>query len=347
MMRSIILRLARAIGLFKLSRFLTRKQLRILAYHGIWIGSEPHFGDCLFMSAKRFERRMEMLSQSGYQIISLAEGYRRLKNRSLRSGDIVITIDDAWYGSYLHMLPVLEKFHFPATLYVTTYYVLACKPVINVLIQYMFSRGFYQDNVCSDDTLFKDLLRKKIDKEDIVEQVITYIDALPTLQERYDITVRISHLLNIDIEKLLAQGCFMLMNSEQIREAHAAGIDIQLHTHTHRVHDFDSDLFRREIYLNKQHLCTILGCSPDVFSHFCYPSGMYEKTIFNDLSDAGIETATTTEFGLNRRDTDPLALKRILDSESMSDHEFEAKISGFWSSLKEISNKFYNWRYTD
>ncbi|HUG78289.1 MAG TPA: polysaccharide deacetylase family protein [Burkholderiales bacterium] len=140
-MKRLFLYFAKALGLFALSRLATRGQLRLLCYHGIWLGGDPHYGDCLYMSRQRFAQRVGLLARQGYPVLPLQDALERLRNGTLPDCAVAITIDDAWYGTYLHMLPVLRQHRMPATVYVTTYYVMARRPVLNVLIGCMVTRA--------------------------------------------------------------------------------------------------------------------------------------------------------------------------------------------------------------
>lgn len=127
-MKAFLLRLARISGCFALTRILTRSRLKILCYHGIWIGPAPHYGDCLYMAAHTFTERMAWLEKKGYRVLTLDEGLRKCRDGRLGLRDVVITIDDAWYGTWLHMVPVLRRHAFPSTLYVPTLEVISQEP---------------------------------------------------------------------------------------------------------------------------------------------------------------------------------------------------------------------------
>ncbi len=334
-MMQTLLAAARACGLFALSRWLTRGQLRILCYHGIWTGPAPHFGDCLFMSPERFARRMAWLARAGYRVVPLGEGCRRLQAGQANARELVITIDDAWAGIAQHMLPVLHRHRFAATLYVTSYYVLAQRPVLNVLLGYMVERATRRPE---PGRLAPDLDAAAAPSQ-VAAVLAAQVDALPSLELRWAEVERLGRELGIDLDALRTHGAFMLMTPAQIRDAHAQGVDIQLHTHTHRLHDFAPDSVRRELGLNREHLARMLDRQPEDFTHFCYPSGEYEPAVFDALRAAGIVSATTTDFGLNAPGAEPLALKRILDCESMSDLDVEARLSGFWSVLGAVRRR--------
>jgi hypothetical protein len=115
------------------------------------------------------------------------------------------------------------------------------------------------------------------------------------------------------------------MSPEQIAKASVSGIDIQLHTHRHRV-PADAELLVREIKQNRSVLEPIVGRR---LRHLCYPSNVWSKSQWPALAKAGIETATTCDPGMNRKDTVPLALLRFMDGNDIPQIRFEAELSGF------------------
>ncbi len=333
MLKILALQVARLIGLFALSRALTKGQLRILCYHGIWLGSQPHYGDCLFMGAGTFEQRMELLARRGYRVIPLSRGCEALAAGRVDAHDVVITIDDGWVGTYLHMLPVLKRHDFPATLYVTTENVVAQEPVLYVLATFLAARA-----TCKPDPaqLFPDQPPHTLNTEQLAQKIADRILSRPTAASRRAETQRIASLLGIDFADLEARRTFMLMKPEEVRDAYEQGLDIQLHTHSHRMHGFDHEQLRGELDLNRDSLAQMLGTPPERLRHFCYPSGLFQPELFPVLQGRGIESATTTEFGLNPSGTSPYALRRILDCESVSDIELEARLCGFWGLVSAL-----------
>lgn len=327
------LRIARLMGLFAISRVLTRGKLRILCYHGIWQGGQPHYGDCLFMSADRFKQRMDLLARNGYRVISLRQGCEAMANGRVGPRDVVITIDDGWVGTYLHMLPSLEKHGFPATLYVTTEKVVEQEPVLYVLAAFLAERAPHDADL---QAIFPDRLPQRLSTDQLTRKIAGRLLAEPTAIGRRAETHRIASLLGIDFPALEALRAFTLMTPAELRDAHKRGLDIQLHTHSHRMHDFEHEHLRSELDLNRDLLAQMLEVAPERMTHFCYPSGLYQPELFPVLKSCGIKSATTTEFGLNPPRSSPYALKRILDCESLSDIELEARLSGFWSLISAV-----------
>ncbi len=335
--RERLLGLARALGLFRLCRRLTRRKLRILCYHGIWLGGAPHYGDCLFMSAERFVQRAELLARLGYPVLPLDEAVTRLAAGTLPDCALVITIDDGWYGTYARMLPALKRHGLPATVYVTSYYLLARRPVLNVLVGYMVASsprlpvaGALRDAVPG---LAPFEVEEASMRARLPEALSAHLDALPSLDARWETLERIAAVFGFDLAAVLADRRFDLMNADELLQARRDGFDIQLHTHSHRMHGFDRSRLCEEVRRNRDALSGALGETADSLRHFCYPSGVWDARVFDTLRSLGIRSATTTDFGLNGQDAEPLALRRILDCESMSELELEAKLCGFWSIL--------------
>lgn len=325
---------ARRLGLFGLARLLTRGRLRILCYHGVWIGPAPHYGDCLFVSAGMFERRMAMLAERGYRVLSLSRAMELLAARQVGMRDVVITIDDAWQGTERHMLPVLEKHRFPATLYVPTSNVVSGEPVLPVLVVYLVTeatrRGLY-------DKLAALLPSLPAEREvELADRLESWLLGLPGWSERLAALRAVGQVLDLDIDTLLAWGAFSLMSPAALRRAAQSGIDVQLHTHHHTMHGMDAAGVEQEIELNRSTLATLLECEPASLQHLCYPSGEHDRSVFDVLRRCNVQTATTTEFGLAGSDDAQWALPRILDGELLSEIQLEARLSGFWSLAKGL-----------
>jgi peptidoglycan/xylan/chitin deacetylase (PgdA/CDA1 family) len=118
------------------------------------------------------------------------------------------------------------------------------------------------------------------------------------------------------------------------------GLDIQLHTHRHRISKAGHFCIEEEVEDNRARLEPLTG---QPLQHFCYPSGVYDRAIWPDLKKIGIASATTTAPGLVGRSAEIYALPRILDGEHVSDLEFEAELSG----LLELKRSFFKWLKTE
>lgn len=330
--------LAKHTGIFALCRWLTRKNIRILGYHGIWLG-KGHFGNFLYMNPEKFIHRMSLLSKWKYPVISLDQAIANRDSGTLPDCTTVITIDDGWYGTYLYMLPALKKYHFPATVYITSYYSEKQVPVFDVALQYMvamterkeWSSADLIDFDAGGDSEIYDLTSDE-QRSQLRERLQSYVSSQENEDTRQKKMHQIGGILGVFYSKIIEHKLFHLMTTQQVADLHSQGIDIQLHTHRHRVSHQGQDCSSQEIQDNRKSLEPLTSAS---LVHFCYPSGLYDESVWPQLEIAGIVSATTTETGLVNDKSHQYALPRILDGEQVSDLAFEAELVG----LGEIKRK--------
>ncbi len=334
-MKILILWLAKHTGLFALSRRLTRRGLRILCYHGIWLGP-AHYGNFLFMSAEKFRQRVRFLAKSSYPVISLDEAVAGLEAGTLPDCATVITIDDGWYGTYKHMVPALAEADLPATIYATTYYTDAQRPVFNLAVPYMFSVA---TKVVVDLSSLGPPFPAAVDlnnpdaREQAARAVIEYGEVDLDGAGRHELCQRLGALIGVDYATLDRDRYFHLMTMEELRDANTSGVDIQLHTHRHRFPSDDLERAAREIEENRSRLSEI---TPEQRHHFCYPSGIYTPSVWPKLAELGIASATTMEQGIAYPETDKFALARLSDGESVHPLAFEAELAGFNELIRRL-----------
>lgn len=303
-LKEAILTAARASGLAAVARKATGSQLRILAYHGLWVTPGYQFGNRTFISPEQFEARMARLKRSGLPVLGLGEAVDRLARGSLPEAAVVITIDDGWVSTHTHMLPVLEWLGLPATLYATTWYAGHELPVIGLSVFYLRAASGRSDIDCAAK--------------------IAEIEALP-LGERLAALRRFGAELGVD-EAWLSLRQFNIMSAEELADASRRGLDVQLHTHRHIDVKKHVDTLPRELAENRDFLRAAIGDYH--FAHFCYPSGATHPRAGALLAASGVRSATVDQTGLNAPGVDPFALRRLLDGRSVSDAEFDAYLSG-------------------
>lgn len=334
-MKTLLLRIAKASGLFAVSRRLTRRGLRILCYHGIWLG-DGHYGDFLFMSPEKFAARMDFLAKAGYPVLPLDQAVQDLAADKLPPCATAITIDDGWYGTFLHMVPALETHKLPATVYLTTYYAEHRYPVFNLLVRYLLSRTKAREL----DTAALGLPDGGVLRLDTTEArskagdaIIAYGDDLADSAARGAFGSRLAAALGLDYDDLVRRKVFHLMSLADAAEAARRGIDIQLHTHRHRMPVGDPAAIAQEIGDNRARLEPAVGRH---LQHFCYPSGRYDRRVWPQLQELDIISATTIEQGLNFPGAPRLGLKRLLDGQQVDLIEFEAELSGFLELARRL-----------
>lgn len=302
-LKTFFYRVAWLLGGFALARWLTRNEARILCYHGFSYRDEHRFAPPLFMRIDTFRMRLKRIEQLGFQVISLDQLINRLDTGADLRHTLVLTVDDGWTGFAEQAFPEIRARNWPCTLYLTTWCIEHHLPVLNVLRRYLLWHGVTLPEPTGDD------------------------------QEDWQVLQRLARQANIQLTTRQAGSLFRLCDIDTLAAMHQQGLDLQLHTHRHRV-PAENHLLLKELEDNRQFLRRIVPTHQ--LAHFCYPSGEYRPEQFETLRKAGIRSATTTELGLVRHGDNPLRLKRLLDAENLSDLEFRAELSGFKSLLRRF-----------
>lgn len=314
-----LLHVARATGLFALARRATARGVRVLCYHGVWLGDPAFTGDAMFIQAETFKARLATLARLGYPVVTLAQAVGALRSGdALAANAVVITIDDGWFSTYQAMVPALAGASVPATLYCDTAHLTNGRLIPHVMARYIVKARGIEPLEAHAQAAFDRATRV----------------AAPWA-ERWDALQELARLIGVDLAPLIDSRAFHYMTEAELRDAFERGaIDVQLHTHNHSLHDLSFASVTREIAANRAALAGILGTSPDRFVSFCYPSGVHGGAAIAALEACGITSSTTTTSGLCFPDTPRQMLPRFIDGDNVSHIEFEAEMSGFTHLLR-------------
>lgn len=91
-------------------------RVSILMYHSV----DTHTNVFFAVTPIEFAAQMQFLADNDYKVITLAELVTRMKNKTPLKGEVVITFDDGYKDNFTNAYPVLQKFNFPATIFITT-----------------------------------------------------------------------------------------------------------------------------------------------------------------------------------------------------------------------------------
>ncbi len=329
--------LGKYLGLFALARRINRNKIRILCYHGFTMVDEHLNVPGLFIEPQVFAQRMQYLQRKGYRVIGLHDAYLATQNREHDSDRVVITIDDGYFSVLKEAAPVLKKYSYPSTLYLTSYYFDKNCPVFTLATGYMF----WKSSVASADFSMLGIPELSTEsactmtpenKHRISIAVKEHGQALDGNAKRIDLLKKLGEILKVDYDRLNQYRIFNLINKQELEELSNYGVDIQLHSHRHTF-PVETDLARKEIRDNKNAVNPLLK-SP--MQHFCFPSGVWSTQHWEALQAEQVLTATTCETGLVDEHSPVLAWKRILDSSRVSQIEFEAEVSGFNELVRKI-----------
>ena len=304
-----------------------QQRLLILCYHGVSLEDEHQWKPFLYLTPQKLEQRFSILKQEGYSVLPLAEGLQRLRTGTLPPRSVVLTFDDGNYDFFRQAYPLLRRYSFPATVYQSTYYTALELPIFHQICSYMFwqRRGQVISEVQSLGLQAPLDLRTESSRIASLRALIDLADRENRSgRQKDELAQKLAVVLKIDYALLKTTRIAQLMNGSELREITNNGIDVQLHTHRHRMPE-DEALFRKEIQDNRATIQQLTGTAP---VHFCYPSGVYGAAFLPWLRKEGIVSATTCDVGLAGQRSDDLLLPRFIDHQNRTALDFESWISG-------------------
>ncbi len=304
-----------------------RERLLILAYHGVSIADEHEFNGSLFMSPDVMRSRLQQLQEARCAVLPLDEAITRMYANDLPDRAVVLTFDDGLADFYARAYPLIREFDVPATCYLTTFYTEFKRPVFDLMVPYLLWKGRKQ-TLDLEPLIQRDLhisLRTQPAQDSARIAILEHAKTHKlSAEDKDEMLAQLARALRIDYEALLAQRIVQNVTADEVREMSANGIDIQLHTHRHRTPK-NQRLFVREIEDNRERIAEMTGKRA---THFCYPSGVYDRAFLPWLRQCGVESATTCEVGFASRSSERFLLPRVLDSLSLTSIEFESWLTG-------------------
>lgn len=305
-----------------------RRRLLILGYHGVSTADEHLWDGELYMPPQTLRSRFAALRDGGYQVLHLDDALRRLNAGTLPPRAVALTFDDGAVDFLTQAVPLLREFGFPATVYLTTYYCQLRRPVFPTMLRYLLWKG--RGRVLEMEGLARDSGPGPLGTPE--QRLTAFYRIFAGCQARNasgvdkdEVLRECAERLGIDYTALEEQRILQLMNPEEVANLPRDLVDVQLHTHRHRVPD-DRLLFEREIVDNRRLISEMTGSRPGV--HFCYPSGVTNRNFFPWLQALGVASATTCFTGLASPSSNPFMLPRLIDTSQVSELEFEGWLSG-------------------
>ena len=333
------LALLKAIGGFTIARRLTRKGIRIVCYHGFSLRDEHEFRPGMWIRPATLERRLAYLRGEGYTVLPLGEALERQRDGTLPAATVVLTIDDGFYGTLAVALPILQRYDMPATLYLTTYYVMTQDPVFDLAAAYVLSRTRRDSldlSALGMPSLQQPLPWGRLSREErtaVTLDIVAHAHGTLSRSGRARALEQLAEAADVPLQPVLEGRLFSLLTRDEVARLHQSGVAVEIHTHRHRT-PTSADEAARELTQNAQ---LIEGMTGRVPRHFCYPSGDAEGWQDAWLAAAGVPSATTCRPGLVYPDTCKYHLGRFNDGECVAQLMFEAEMSGvleLWRRLR-------------
>jgi peptidoglycan/xylan/chitin deacetylase (PgdA/CDA1 family) len=303
-----------------------RSRLLILCYHGVSAHDEHEWDPLLYVSAATFERRLALIRRHGCTVLRLDEAVRRLYARDLPSRAVVITFDDGYVDFRSRAWPALQRYNFPATVYLTTQRCEHNFPIARLLASYLVWKGRHEvleGRGLAGLEAERYPLATAEQRKVVLERVCGAMLAM-TKREKDAAVSALASRLGLSYEALVHDRIVTLMNPDEVAEVAGQGAAFELHTHRHRTPE-DPNVLVEELHANRERIVRMTGTMP---THFCYPSGVWRTSYLPRLREEGICSAATSVRSLAAQSNDPLLLPRVLDHGLVTDAEFEAWLTG-------------------
>jgi peptidoglycan/xylan/chitin deacetylase (PgdA/CDA1 family) len=236
------------------------------------------------MHPEIFEAQLNYLKKY-FRVIPLNQMLEEASNNSLQPYSVALTFDDGHEDFYRIAWPLLRKFNFPATLYVTTGFVDGTHWLWPDLLRYILLNS--KNEILEIAELNTTL---STEKSVALTSWNTLGDYCLTLKRetRNTFLQDLANKANITIP-LQPVAPFNGINWQQVKEMHAQGLDLGSHTITHPIL---SHLTTEEIHEELQGSAHVLAHHIGQYpAGICYPNGQA-----NDINKQVLEQAQLCNY---------------------------------------------------
>lgn len=280
----------------------TRARLSILIFHQVLARPDPLRPDA--PDAFLFEQQLTTLAEY-FQVLPLAEGIERLRRNTLPARAACISFDDGYADNAEVALPLLRRLELSATFFIAT--------------------GFLDGGCMWNDRLIEAVRSAPGPRLDLSKFGLGAY-ALQNMEDRRRTAETLIGALKYlapseraDKVAAIAQACGahsaprLMMTRAQLRELHAAGMDIGGHTVNHPIlAAVERETARAEIMQGKEEIEQIVGRR---IALFAYPNGRpirdYSAEHVQLVRELGFDAAVSTGWGAARTGDDVYQLPRF------------------------------------
>lgn len=256
-------------------------------------------------SVQDFERFISYLSRN-FNVLPLCEAVALLREERLPRRSCSITFDDGYADNLANALPILEKYHLPATVFIATGYLdggrMFNDDVIDAIAQ---TRGQSLD-LHGLDLGVRDVATAQ-GKQLAIDAILQRLKCQPP-EQRSKVVATLLELTECDT---LPND--IMLTSEQVFELSSRGIEIGGHTVNHPIlTSLEDDMAYSEIAVGKQNLEKIIG---KPVRSFAYPNGKphqdYAARHVAMVKELGFDLAVSTAHGVGSSKCDMHQLPRF------------------------------------
>ncbi len=254
-----------------------------------------------------FNREIRFL-KNNFNIVPLDQVVHQLKSgKKFKKPTVAITVDDGFKDNYDLLFPVLRKYKVNVTIFLTTGVIGTEKMLWVGRLEKKFLETVR--NEIRLDGIFKGV---KFDISSIEKKRKVYLQVVSRLKN-IDTSERDRYLQMI--EKKLGTPLYdtpTMLNWDEIREMHQAGIHFGAHTVNHPIlTNVSLDEAKKEILDSKIKIEQELG---QPIRHFAFPNGRerdFNEELRQYCKDIGFESVSSCTYGYNDSQEDIYSLKRI------------------------------------
>ena len=254
-----------------------------------------------------FEKEVRFLKKH-FHLTSLDEITAKLKaGEGFSRPTVAITVDDGFQDNYSLLFPVLKNHDATATIFLTTG-VIGRKGQLWVnYIESMFLQT--ERTSIRLNGIFKGIpfdIKTKTQKRNVYREYVSRLKNIDTAERDEYIDI---------IEKRLGKPKFekpLMLNWDEVREMHAAGIHFGAHTVNHPIlTNVSLDEAKQEIAESKQVIEKELNAG---IKHFAFPNGRpqdFNEDLRVHCKSLGFSSVSSCDYGANTQGKDIWNLRRI------------------------------------
>lgn len=242
---------------------------------------------------KSIEKTIKFLIKHGYDFITPAEVMTFLDGKLKKGKPVWLSFDDGRKNIYHELLPLLEKYKIPATIFIAT-------------------KGINDGYFWTDKAL-----------ENRKSKLYTKIDELWQMHnEKRKIIINMLPAYKGKRTAMSRKELLELSKSEYVFLAN--------HTHDHVICDTcTSDELKAEIKMCEEQIKIITG--KPCIKAFAYPNGNYDSKTIVLLKETGYKLAASTSLDWVYNSTDPYLIPRFVLPDDASFFESILQIYGLWT----------------
>lgn len=326
-------------GLHALVDRLMPRRMIVLAGHCVSAPTCATLPKDMRIRAADLQRILAWL-QRRYDLVTMAEGARRLASGEGSRSIAVLTMDDGYRDNLTHLVPVLESLGVGATVYLESRPLDERRANWTHKLFWCLERMGPEAFVHRYTELARDerggiLLNQLVPHGEAtayhVKRVLKY-EVDPVERDRA-LDVLFAELGGVDRELTDA----LYMTWDDVRALAAAGVELGGHTVSHAIlSKLPPEAQAAEIQGCAASLARGLGRAP---VSFAYPFGRawdFDERSVDAARAAGFATATTTHAGVHHAGGDPYRIPRVMIDEDARLHRIAAEACGGYQLLRRF-----------